>query len=221
MKKRHLAISIIGIATILLLYFIIKDEEIVKILTLVQALFSFITLMIAIILFDRYQVGSKLNDKTLNVVLEYVEFLKKVIIIAEIHNYNQKKKGLEKNGFTIIKFESNNIINKYDQELFIDFISFMEFYSNFSKYIESPWMPKEIFEASKFLQLKDKNTIYNPEFIDNNCIILTFSLTDKSKGLMKIDDSENLEKFNENIENLMNVITKWVKKQASDINFHI
>lgn len=65
MKKRHFIISITGLSLITLLYFIINNENIVITLSLSQTIFSFITLMIAIVLFDRYQVGSKLNDKTI------------------------------------------------------------------------------------------------------------------------------------------------------------
>lgn len=81
MKVRHFIISLIGLILILSSYFIFKDENIVLILTLSQTIISYITLMIAIVLFDRYQAGSKLNDKTLNVVMEYVEFLQKKTII--------------------------------------------------------------------------------------------------------------------------------------------
>ena len=72
MKKRHFIISLIGLIIITSLYFIIKEESIVLILSLSQTIFSFITLIIAIVLFDRYQAGNKLNDKTLNIVIEYV-----------------------------------------------------------------------------------------------------------------------------------------------------
>ncbi len=220
MKKRHFIISITGLSLITLLYFIINNENIVIILSLSQAIFSFITLMIAIVLFDRYQAGSKLNDKTINIVIEYIEFLRRSTIIAEIHKYEKKK--LEKNGFTIVHFDSNNKIREEDnKKLFVDFISFMEFYNSFSKYIESPWMPKEIKLASKFLQLKEENTVYNLKYIKEDCLILTFSMVEKEDGLMTIENSNNLKEFNENVVNLMNVLNKWIKQQASDINFEI
>ena len=91
MKIRHFIISLVGLVLLLSLYFIFKDENIVLILTLSQSIISYITLMIAIVLFDRYQAGSKLNDKTLNVVMEYVEFLQKRTIILESYIYSNKK----------------------------------------------------------------------------------------------------------------------------------
>ena len=176
--------------------------------------------MIAIVLFDRYQAGSKLNDNTLNIVIEYIEFLRKSIIIAEIYKYEKKK--LEKNGFTIVHFDSKNkVIEKDNTKLFVDFTSFMVFYNDLSKYIESPWMPKEIKEASKFLQLKEKNTVYNPKYIKEDCLILTFSISEEKNGLMTIENSNNLKEFNKNVINLMNALNTWIKQQASDINFEI
>ena len=161
-----------------------------------------------------------MNDKRINIVIEYIEFLRRSTIIAEIHKYEKKK--LEKNGFSIIHFDSNNKIREEDnKKLFVDFISFMEFYNSFSKYIELPWMLKEIKSASKFLQLKEKNTVYNPKYIKEDGLILTFSMVDKENGLITIKNSNNLKKFNENIVNLMNVLNKWIKQQASDINFEI
>lgn len=225
MRKRHLIISLIGLVFLISLYFIFKEEEVVKALSLMQTIFAYITLMIAIVLFDRYQAGNKLNDKTIDVVVGYIEFLKKTTIIGEIHNYNNKKR--QKEGFLIIGFKSNqsesslNVENYDERKLFVDFISFMSFYNNLNRFVESPWMPKEIIEASEFLKLKDKNTVYNPATLKQECIILTFTITDDSKGLLVLEDAETLNKFYSNISNLTKVINKWIKNQASDINFYI
>lgn len=95
MKIRHFVISIVGIIIILLVYLILKNENIVLILTLGQTIISYITLMIAIVLFDRYQAGSKLNDKTLNIVMDYIEFLQRKTIILESYGYSNKKMDLK------------------------------------------------------------------------------------------------------------------------------
>lgn len=225
MKKRHLIILLIGLLFILGLYFFLNEEELVQILSISQTIFAFITLMIAIVLFDKYQAGSKLNDKTLEIVMEYIEFLKKTTIIAEIHNYSNNK--IQKEGFLIVKIQSNQgkssltVDTCEDRKLFVDFISFLSFYDNIKKFIESPWMPKEIKEASEFLNLKDKNTIYNPSHIKENCIILTFDIIDNSKGLLILEDAKILDDFYNNIANLTKTINKWIKSQASDINFYI
>lgn len=225
MKKRHLIILLIGLLFIFGLYFFLNEEELVQILSISQTIFAFITLMIAIVLFDKYQAGSKLNDKTLEIVMEYIEFLKKTTIIAEIHNYSNNK--IQKEGFLIVKIQSNQgkssltVDTCEDRKLFVDFISFLSFYDNIKKFIESPWMPKEIKKASEFLNLKDKNTIYKPSHIKENCIILTFDIIDNSKGLLILEDAKILDDFYNNIANLTKTINKWIKSQASDINFYI
>ena len=221
MKVRHFLITLIGLILILSSYFIFKDENIVLILTLSQTIISYITLMIAIVLFDRYQAGSKLNDKTLNVVIEYVEFLQKKTIILESYIYSNKKN--QKNGFKIIDFRSNqDNKNLADNKVYINFKSFFFFYRDFIKYFNSPWMPQEIKDASKFLKPLDNNRIYNLDKIKNDCKILNFAGYDTDyEDLVIFNEIENEQSLYLKINNLMLIIEKWVKKQASDINFHI
>jgi len=221
MKKRHFIISLIGLIIITSLYFIIKEESIVLILSLSQTIFSFITLMIAIVLFDRYQAGNKLNDKTLNIVIEYVEFLQRKTILLE--SYGSSKEKIRKNEFEIINFQSsieNSSISK--DKIYVNFKSFFFFYREFVKYINSPWMPDEIKKASSFLKPADNNKIYNLDKIKSSCIILNFAGNDVDyEDLVIFNDIEDKEMLYTKINNLMNTIEKWIKKQASDINFHI
>lgn len=221
MKIRHFVISIIGLLLILLLYYIFKNENIVVILTLSQTIISYITLMIAIVLFDRYQVGSKLNDKTLNIVIEYVEFLQKKTIILESYIYSNKK--IQKNGFKIIDFHTNNDNEKVPaNKVYVNFKSFFFFYRDFIKYINSPWMPYEIKNASNFLKPLDDNRIYNLDKIKSDCKILNFAGHETDyEDLVIFNDIENEQILYLKINNLMETIEKWIKKQASDINFHI
>lgn len=221
MKTRHFIISLIGLILILALYFIFKNENIVLILTLSQTIISYITLMIAIVLFDRYQAGSKLNDKTLNVVMEYVEFLQKKTIILESYIFSNKK--IQKDGFKIIDFRSNqDNKNLTDNKVYVNFKSFFFFYRDFIKYVNSPWMPQEIKNASKFLKPANNNRIYNLDKIKTDCKILNFvGYETDYVDLVIFSEIENEQLLYLNINNLMMVIEKWIKNQASDINFHI
>ena len=221
MKVRHFIISLIGLILILSSYFIFKDENIVLILTLSQTIISYITLMIAIVLFDRYQAGSKLNDKTLNVVMEFVEFLQKKTIILESYIYSNKK--IQKNGFKILDFRSNqDNKNLTNNKVYINFKSFFFFYRDFIKYFNSPWMPQEIKNASEFLKPLDSNRIYNLDTIKNDCKILNFAGCNTDyEDLVIFNEIENEQLLYLKINNLMLIIEKWVRKQASDINFHI
>lgn len=66
-------------------------------------------------------------------------------------------------------------------------------------------MPKEIKDASSFLQSKEENTIYNPNYIKEDCIILTFYTSSESEELMMFENSTTL---NENISDLTRMINK-------------
>lgn len=221
MKTRHFAFSIIGFILILLLYFIFKNENIVVILTLGQTIISYITLIIAIVLFDRYQAGSKLNDKTLNIVIEYIEFLQKKTIILESYTYLKNK--IQKEGFKIIDFHTNTVNERLSvNKVYVNFKSFFFFYRDFIKYINSPWMPLEIKKASNFLKPLNDNKIYNLDKIKSNCKILSFAGYEMDcENLVVFNDFENEKILYSKINSLMETIEKWIKKQAPDINFHI
>lgn len=225
MRKKHLIILIIGLLFIFLAYLYSREEKLNQILLVSQTIFAFITLMIAIVLFDKYQAGNKLNNKTLDTVIEYIEFLQKTTIIAEFHKHGDNKIQME--GFSIIKIKSNqsnsilNINGYEDSPLFVNFISFLSFYNSINRFIESPWMPKVIRDASEFLNLKGSNTIYNPINLKEDCIILTFGISDSDNGLLVLEDAKKLDIFYNNITNLTETINSWIKSQASDINFYI
>ena len=77
MNWKHIALIIVGIIAILLAPFIATENIVLNVYSILQTLFSFINLMIAMTLFDKYQAGTNLNNQTINLVIEYITFLKK------------------------------------------------------------------------------------------------------------------------------------------------
>lgn len=221
MKKRQFIISIIGILGIILLYFCIAEDTISNILILFETMFSFLTLMIAIVLFDRYQAGSKLNDKTLEIVINYIDFLRKQTLMIEDFVYENKK--LNKQGFSIIHFESGlKEQNKKDKKIFVNGMSFIKFYANIIQFLNSPWMPNEIKRASEFLKPLDSNKTYDLNDINEDIFLIQICGYDfDNKYLFELGTIRSCEQLLENISKLMLELTKWINKQASDINFNI
>ena len=83
-------------------------------------------------------------------------------------------------------------------------------------------MPQEIKNASEFLKPLDSNRIYNLDTIKNDCKILNFAGCNTDyEDLVIFNEIENEQLLYLKINNLMLIIEKWVRKQASDINFHI
>ncbi len=221
MKIKYYLISIIGISLIVLLYFNISSNDIVNILTLTQTIIAFITLMIALIFYDRYNAGVKLNDKTLDIVIDYIEFLSKTTLLLEQHEYKNSK--IEKCGFSIINFKSKVTLDKnLNYRLLVNAKSFIKFYATLSKYLNSPWMPKDIIKASLFLKPNDVNNLEHLNQIKENILILQICGNDfTNDDLMPLNNVINIVELEKNISNLMNTLNKWINKQAIKINFHI
>lgn len=221
MKLRYYIISIIGIILIIILYFNIDTDDIVNVLTLAQTIFAFVTLIIAFIFYDRYNAGSKLNDKTLDVVIDFVEFLTKTPLLLETYRYSNGT--LEKQGFSIIQFKSNLKLNKIDNyRLLVNGKAFIKYYAKLIGYLNSPWLPDEIVQAATFLKLNDVNVTEYMENIKENINLLQVCNSDfDNEYLVSLNNISDYKELEKNIAKLMYTINKWVNKQASNINFHV
>ena len=177
--------------------------------------------MIALIFYDRYNAGVKLNDKTLDIVIDYIEFLSKTTLLLEQHEYKNSK--IEKFGFLIVNFKSKVTLDKnLNCRLLVNAKSFIKFYAALSKYLNSPWMPKDIIKASLFLKPNDVNNLEHLNQIKENILILQICGNDfTNDDLMPLNNVTNIVELEKNISNLMNTLNKWINKQAIKINFHI
>ena len=226
MKWKYTILIIVGVISIICVPFIVDGNITTNVLSVLQTLFSFITLMIAITLFDKYQAGTSLNNQTINLVIEYIDFLKKSKLL--LNEYV----GGKKIGFKFVLFEKNNDSNKdyiniSNSNLYIYFGTYLSFYSELVKYINSPWMPKKIYDVSKFL-LTHSSKAYSVNELKGNFCIMDFpgydNLDAGYKGpekLVVLDDIDTVEKLEKSIDTLLENIEKWIKKQANDINIRM
>lgn len=222
MKKIVIYIfSITGIAVIITLYFIFDSTLLVNILSLTQTLISYITLMIAFTLYDRYSAGNKLNNKTLDIVIDYVEFLSKNTLLLESYKYKNGK--IQKNGFSIIDFKSDLNLNENNQiRVLVNAKSFIKFYASLVKYINSPWMPEEIKSVSTFLKPGEVNNLEHFDELKENVLLLQICGNEfNNEDLMKLNNINNYQELEDSVVKLMETINDWINKQASYINFHI
>lgn len=224
MKWKYIILIIVGVISIICVPFIIDCNIITNVLSVFQTLFSFITLMIAITLFDKYQAGTSLNNQTIKLVIEYIDFLKKSKLLLDEYA------GGEKTGFRLVLFEKNNnkdYINISKSNLYIYFGTYLSFYSELVKYINSPWMPKRIYDVSKFL-ITHSSKAYSVNELKGNFCIMNFPGYDDldagykgPKKLVVLDDIDTVEKLEKSIDILLENIEKWIKNQANDINIRM
>ncbi len=222
MKIKHLVVLLVGMSLIVCTPIFIESNNLITIMTISQTLFAFITLVLAITLFDRYQAGTKLNNQTIDLVIKYIQFLKSLTLLIQKYTYDGKatKKGLQ-----IVHFDKSNIksIKKSNNTIYIDFGSYVGFHNELTKYINSPWMPKKIFESSQIFVSEMSLKVYKLKNIKEDFFILNFigyesTFEDELVILNRIGNCGELSK---NIEKLLAVIENWVKTQAADINIRM
>ena len=223
MKIKHVIILLIGICLIICAPLFIKDNGLITILTISQTLFAFITLVLAIVLFDRYQVGTKLNNETVDLIIEYIKFLKSVTLLIQEYTYDEK---VTKIGFRIVNFNKDSVSNvkKSSKKMYVDFETYIGFYRELTKFINSPWMPKEIFEMSCMFDGKFVMKTYEKNKLKEDFFVLNFvgyesALEDEL--VVMLDGIDSCEKLSKNIEKLLAGIEKWIKNQAADINIRM
>lgn len=222
MKIKHLVVLLVGMSLIICTPLFIEGNNLITIMTISQTLFAFITLFLAITLFDRYQAGTKLNNQTIDLVIKYIQFLKSLTLLIQEYTYDGKA---TKKGFEIVYFDKSNIksIKKSNNTIYIDFGTYIGFHNELTKFINSPWMPKEIFESSQIFVSEMSLKVYKLKDIKEDFLILNFigyesTLEDELVILNRIGNCGELSK---NIEKLLAVIENWVKTQAADINIRM
>ena len=122
-------------------------------------------------------------------------------------------------------FDKSNIksIKKSNNTIYIDFGTYVGFYNELTKFINSPWMPKEIFESSQIFVSEMSLKVYKIKDIKEDFLILNLigyesTLEDELVILNRIGNCGELSK---NIEKLLAIIENWVKTQAADINIRM
>ena len=90
MKIKHLVVLFVGMSLIICTPLFIEGNNLITIMTISQTLFAFITLFLAITLFDRYQAGTKLNNQTIDLVIKYIQFLKSLTLLIQEYTYDGK-----------------------------------------------------------------------------------------------------------------------------------
>lgn len=222
MKKS--IIVLIGFFIIIVsLYFFLDEIKVNIIISLLAVLCSFLTLLIALQLFDKYNAGSKFLDKNINIVVEYIDFLKTNFFILK--HYRFEKTDLNLYGFKLLEFSSNikNDLIFKDTKVYYDMDSFILFNDQANKYLNSVWMPKDIKEASNFLRAKESHNVFGLKSIKEHISILYFGANkDKTENEINIlFEYDKVDILTNNINNLMLTIKNWINKQASDIYIDI
>jgi hypothetical protein len=177
--------------------------------SIVGTLLAFITLVVGVLLFDRYGFNGKFKEKQLDILLQLVYELKilNITIVAEKYSY-----------YNFIRHCANlellpqNIYQKDKTKKILIPHNFPELIKTISNLSKNPWMPKEIKERLKFLDfvyITNFDELKHSEFVKLNI---------DSKGIEPwgVPGPETtLEMLSINFSSLISAIIIWLKNHSN------
>ena len=168
---------------------------------LIAAVCSIITVVVAILLYDKYGVGSKIVDKNLQLVLQAIEVLKKTNAFAKCENDNGSY--ILRLNFWTTEISQLDMMKRYLDDPVYFRISYAYAFEKLFQLCQDPLLPKSISEKIKNLQLyllPDSNQNIN----DSRYAVISAHY----EGVQDLDDSV-VGKFNGHDMTLREYILKY------------
>ncbi len=216
---------VISIVYVLIIYFTIRESYFnsTSVNDIVTITTSFITLIIVLLLFDRFDYRRIIFEKKLNLVLELLEFIKS----TNIH-FKYSNNATSKSSFGFININEKEINFCLKKEKLIDENSFVLFhyeelnngyFQKISKFYSNPYLPKELLSSLEFLIINSLEGIEEKDKYKQNHVKLTINRNPKD-----LNNTENWYKpfkeikageFFHNHLKLFNDIVNWIDKHSN------
>lgn len=187
---------------------------------------SFTTLIIALLLFDRFNFRKIVFEKKLNLVIELIELIKATKISFDYNNILDKKNMMGS------LFIDRNEINTFLKANHLNNNSFVVFeIKNVNNYLDcvkkikgNPFFPKELIKSLTFLNNNYFESIENNEIYQNESVNIFFNYEKNNDEniFVRFENDIKLKEFLNNYLNLLNEIEIWINKYSNfeiDLNF--
>lgn len=223
MKKFILFVFILALTIILISVLIVHNKLIDTKVTLIMEVINvsqvFISLYIAYLLYDRFGTSKKILDKQSDIILEYLEEIKKLKI--QIYLIRNEKLHIEMS--SSISKNLYLLRNETDMQRIVlvksNYFSSDEKIKKLNELINHPLFP---------ISIKKELEIFNYQVLTS-----TFSNDKENFAFMSFEnetdfelknwrmpgnhhkESFTLNEFSSNIENLLNTLEDWVNKESS------
>lgn len=218
------SIKIIILAYVIITVLIIKesyfDSTVIKDISIITS--SFCTLIIALLLFDRFDYRKKIFDKKLDIVLKLLEALKTTSIKLS-YNHIEQGRAFGGSPFLIDKKQLNipflkehidfNACVLFEPESIFTYIDVINLYR------ANPFMPKEIVESLDFLSITSLTTVINDAKYNNNYVKV--SINSPMKNISTLDkwsrtrDAMDFQTLIMGYLNCLDSIEKWINKHSN------
>lgn len=205
-------------------YYITEFEKSIEFSSMLLSTFATIfTLIVALLLYDRFGGRSKAIDNQLKIVLELIEFLRTNKVNIESFGEPEKltwfiwfSKDMslfrkvpnfkyDKNKFVILRVGKDHLIPYEILRIINDF-----------------WLPDEIRKKMEFLEFRSGTFMDEHDFDKKNYVFLNFH--HENQDYFLVSESYTFEQLLTNIEDLMNTIKSWIKRNTNikiDLNYSV
>ncbi|WP_396193269.1 hypothetical protein [Flavobacterium sp.] len=180
---------------------------------------SFFTLIIAILLYDRFNYRKIIFEKKIELVLKLLEKLKatRIHVAYEKKDVKSMYGVLEINKSDISRFQKNKSLNP---NAFVIFeLQVRNYWKEITDLKNNPYMPKEISKSLDFLDFNSLEIISNnPIYIKEN---FRLSINNNPENLLSLDKWNKTETdmsfidFTNGYLNSFNQIEKWIDKHSN------
>ncbi len=215
---------IIGTFYIVIIFLIVQNSylsgDVVKDISLISI--SFFSLLIALLLYDRFDYRKKIFERKLDACLELLSFIKSTKILIFYQNNLEQKYHMRSCLIDKEQLNSQNLKNDIDLSVKVVFeaISFFKYLEEMNKHKTNPFLPKEIVKSLNFLTNStpffgiERDITYQNEYIKISVNDNINNIKDL-KGWSKPSSEINFEVFINNYINVLNCIENWINKHSN------
>lgn len=190
---------------------------------------SFLTIVIALLLYDRFGYRKIIYEKKLDLVLKLIENLKATCINIAYKNISEKKSFygrifIDKKQIDFKLLESNINVNSF---VIFHVVDIENYFTKFNFLVSNPYLPKELINKLEFLNINnfqgvEKNPAYQNEYVKISIHNSTSSVViEDLNGWYKMPNDISLLTFISNYLECLNSIEEWINKHSnikSDLN---
>ncbi|MCO6162562.1 hypothetical protein [Flavobacterium sp. NRK F7] len=182
---------------------------------------SFVTLVIALLLYDRYNYRKLIFEKKLDIVLQLLLTLKNTRIQISYRNFEKESRFL--GNISVDRIEINRFLNNQyfniQSKVIFEALEIQNYLDEIMRFKTNPFMPKEIVERLEFLSIIYFEGVENKLDYQNEYVKL--SINKNAKNFKDLKDWYKPAKdisFAEFISNYLKVlieIEKWINKHSN------
>lgn len=214
-KKRYIILTLIACVLGFIIPLILKensdswDSALSLSFTVLGTIASFATLFVAVLLFDRFGINAKFKENQVDKVLQLANVLKETRISIATNQYEY---FIHISQSAISRRKDVPYYNLDKQKTLLFPFNYFDLIKEILTISKSQWMPQEIKQRMKFLEIVFLSKTENPT--DEKYVRLDINKGTNgvwSESIPKI----HFEMFDINLQNLLEEIKKWLKNHSN------